>query len=83
MNNQWASKTHIPVLKENPFYQITAIGTSKAENRKGKSARVLHASHSFTDYKKLAKSKDVDLVVVKCKSSIPLQSFNCSHRGKK
>lgn len=66
LNNQWASKTHIPVLKENPFYQITAIGTSKAETAK-ESARVLHASHSFTDYKKLAKSKDVDLVVVSVK----------------
>lgn len=66
LNNQWASKTHIPVLKENPFYQITAIGTSKAETAK-ESARVLDASHSFTDYKGLAQSKDVDLVVVSVK----------------
>ncbi|MED4287005.1 Gfo/Idh/MocA family oxidoreductase [Priestia megaterium] len=66
LNNQWASKTHIPVLKENPFYQITAIGTSKLETAK-ESARVLNASHSFTDFKELAKSKDVDLVVVSVK----------------
>src|SRR6185312_11904266 len=66
LNNQWASKTHIPVLKESPFYRITAIGTSKAETAK-ESARVLDASHSFTDYKGLAQSKDVDLVVVSVK----------------
>lgn len=34
LNNQWASQTHIPVLKESPFYQITAIGTSKMETAK-------------------------------------------------
>ena len=28
LNNQWASQTHIPALKNNPFYKITAIGTS-------------------------------------------------------
>lgn len=66
LNNQWASKTHIPVLKENPFYQITAIGTSKIETAK-KSAMMLNASHAFTDFKELAQSKDVDLVVVSIK----------------
>jgi len=49
LNNQWASKTHIPVLKESPFYRITAIETSKAETAK-ESAMVLDAPHSFTDY---------------------------------
>ncbi|MGG0486301.1 Gfo/Idh/MocA family oxidoreductase [Priestia aryabhattai] len=66
LNNQWASKTHIPVLKESPFYRITAIGTSKVETAK-ESARALDAPHSFTDYKRLAQSKDVDLVVVSVK----------------
>ncbi|WP_439876900.1 Gfo/Idh/MocA family protein (plasmid) [Bacillus mycoides] len=66
LNNQWASKTHIPVLKETPFYQITAIGTSKMETAK-KSAMMLNASHAFTDFKELAQSKDVDLVVVSIK----------------
>ena len=34
LNNQWASKTHIPVLIENPSYRITAIGTSRMETAK-------------------------------------------------
>ncbi|GIN78562.1 scyllo-inositol 2-dehydrogenase (NADP(+)) [Bacillus paralicheniformis] len=66
LNNQWASQTHIPVLKENPFYEITAIGTSKMETAK-KSAMMLKAASAFTDYKELAQSKDVDLVVVSIK----------------
>ncbi|MEN1938233.1 Gfo/Idh/MocA family oxidoreductase [Paenibacillus sp. 102] len=66
LNNQWASKTHIPVLKETPFYQITAVGTSKMETAK-KSARMLNAPHAFTNYKELARSKDVDLVIVSIK----------------
>jgi predicted dehydrogenase len=66
LNNQWASNTHIPVLKENPFYQITAIGTSKMETAKH-SARTIHAPLAFTDHKELAQSNEVDLVVVSVK----------------
>ncbi|KWW17298.1 dehydrogenase [Peribacillus simplex] len=66
LNNQWASKTHIPVLKESPFFQIMAIGTSKMETAK-KSATMINAPLAFTSHKELAKSKDVDLVVVSIK----------------
>ncbi|MED2978826.1 Gfo/Idh/MocA family oxidoreductase [Bacillus swezeyi] len=66
MNNQWASRTHIPVLQESPHFQITAIGTSKMETAK-KSAAVINAPLAFTDYRSLTKSKDVDLVVVSVK----------------
>jgi predicted dehydrogenase len=66
LNNHWASKTHIPVLIENPSYRITAIGTSRMETAK-KSAIKVNATLAFTDYEELAKSKDVDLVVVSIK----------------
>ncbi|MGG3643312.1 Gfo/Idh/MocA family protein [Bacillus gobiensis] len=66
LNNQWASKTHIPVLKESPFYQITAIGTSKMETAK-KSVMAINAPLAFTNHRELAKSEDVDLVVVSVK----------------
>ncbi|MFJ6208960.1 Gfo/Idh/MocA family protein [Lysinibacillus sp. NPDC092081] len=66
MNNQWASQTHIPALKNNPFYKITAIGTSNMVTAR-ESAKILNASHAFTNYKELAQSKDVDLVVVSIK----------------
>jgi predicted dehydrogenase len=66
LNNQWASKTHIPALIENPSYRITAIGTSRMKTAK-KSAVKVNATLAFTDYKELAKSNDVDLVVVSIK----------------
>ncbi|TYR81781.1 Gfo/Idh/MocA family oxidoreductase [Priestia megaterium] len=66
LNNQWASKTHIPVLKANPSFQIMAIGTSKMETAK-KSAQMVNAPLAFTSHKELANSKDVDLVVVSIK----------------
>lgn len=66
LNNQWASQTHIPALKNNPFYNITAIGTSNIVTAE-KSAEILNAPHAFTNYKELAQSKDVDLVVVSIK----------------
>ncbi|MFJ8090063.1 Gfo/Idh/MocA family protein [Lysinibacillus sp. NPDC095746] len=66
LNNQWASQTHIPALKNNPFYNITAIGTSNIVTAE-KSAKILNAPHAFTNYKELAQSKDVDLVVVSIK----------------
>ncbi|QPQ30837.1 Gfo/Idh/MocA family protein [Lysinibacillus sp. JNUCC 51] len=66
LNNQWASQTHIPALKNNPYYKITAIGTSNIDTAK-ESAKILNAPHSFTEYKELAQTKDVDLVVVSIK----------------
>lgn len=66
MNNQWASQTHIPALKNNPFYKLTAIGTSNMDTAK-ESANILNVPHAFTNYKELAQSKDVDLVVVSIK----------------
>lgn len=82
LNNQWASKTHIPVLMENPFYQITAIGTSKIETAK-ESARLLGAPHAFTDYKKLAQSEDVDLVVVSIKVPFHYEAANAAIKENK
>lgn len=66
LNNQWASQTHIPALKNNPYFKITAIGTSNMDTAK-ESARILNAPHAFKDYKELAQTKDVDLVVVSIK----------------
>ncbi|MFF2176214.1 Gfo/Idh/MocA family protein [Lysinibacillus sp. NPDC058147] len=66
LNNQWASQTHIPALKNNPYYKITAIGTSNMDTAE-ESAKILNASYAFTNYKELAQSEDVDLVVVSIK----------------
>ncbi|MFE7083657.1 Gfo/Idh/MocA family protein [Priestia megaterium] len=82
LNNQWASKTHIPALKESPDYQITAIGTSKTKTAK-ESARTLNVPHSFTDYKELAKCKDVDLVIVSVKVPFHYESSIATIEEKK
>ncbi|MGR3286794.1 Gfo/Idh/MocA family protein [Bacillus sonorensis] len=66
MNNQWASRAHIPALTEHPDFQITAIGTSNMESAK-KSAAAVGAPLAFADIQALAESKDVDLVVVSVK----------------
>ncbi len=66
MNNQWASRTHIPVLTEHPDFQITAIGTSNMESAR-LSAAEIGAPLAFADHRALAESKDVDLVVVSVK----------------
>ncbi|MGP7818064.1 Gfo/Idh/MocA family protein [Niallia sp. 01092] len=66
LNNQWASHTHIPVLKEHPCYRIMAIGTSNITSAT-ESAATLSAPLACTDHQVLAKSKEVDLVVVSVK----------------
>ncbi|WP_141432098.1 Gfo/Idh/MocA family protein [Bacillus sp. 03113] len=66
LNNQWASQTHIPVLKEHPFYRIMAIGTSNMASAK-ESATMINAPLTFTDHQALAKSKEIDLVVISVK----------------
>jgi hypothetical protein len=32
LNNQWASKSHIPALRQSPRHQITAVATSGMES---------------------------------------------------
>ncbi|WFA05709.1 Gfo/Idh/MocA family oxidoreductase [Bacillus sp. HSf4] len=66
MNNQWASRTHIPVLKDSPHFRITAIGTSNIDTA-NKSAAAINAPLAFTVHRALAAAKEVDLVVVSVK----------------
>lgn len=66
MNNQWASKTHIPALQRSAKHQITAVATSRMESAV-QSAAALGASHAFADYKELCESPEVDLVIVSVK----------------
>ncbi|WP_090736875.1 Gfo/Idh/MocA family protein [Paenibacillus sp. Mc5Re-14] len=66
MNNKWASQTHIPALLKHPSLDITAIGTSRMESAR-KSAKGVGASLAFDDAKKLAASREVDMVVVSIK----------------
>lgn len=66
LNNQWASKTHIPALQTSTRHQITAIATSRMESAV-KSAAALGAPLAFADYRELCESPEVELVIVSVK----------------
>lgn len=66
LNNQWASKTHIPALRQSARHQITAIATSRMESALQSAAEV-GAPLAFTGHKELCECPEVDLVVVSIK----------------
>lgn len=66
LNNQWASKTHIPALTRSANHEITAIATSNMATAR-ESAAKLGVAHAFDDYRELVRSGNVDLVVVSVK----------------
>ncbi|SDJ14053.1 Gfo/Idh/MocA family protein [Alteribacillus bidgolensis] len=66
VNNQWASRGHIPALQRLSEYKITAIGTTRMESAE-KSARQLGATHAFADSNEMANHPDVDSVIVSVK----------------
>ncbi|KFM94484.1 Gfo/Idh/MocA family oxidoreductase [Paenibacillus macerans] len=66
LNNQWASRTHIPALTQSTCHEITAIATSNMASAK-ESAAALGVTQTFDDYRELVRSENVDLVVVSVK----------------
>ncbi|MGZ7442839.1 Gfo/Idh/MocA family protein [Paenibacillus sp. TH7-28] len=66
LNNQWASRTHIPALTQSTCHEITAIATSNMASAK-ESAAALDVTLAFDDYRELVRSQNVDLVVVSVK----------------
>ncbi|WP_338112968.1 Gfo/Idh/MocA family protein [Paenibacillus macerans] len=66
LNNQWASRTHIPALTQSTCHEITAIATSNMASAK-ESAAALGVTQAFDDYRELVRSENVDLVVVSVK----------------
>jgi predicted dehydrogenase len=66
LNNQWASKTHIPALQQSVKHQITAIATSRMESALESSAAV-GAPFSYTSHQDLSDCPEVDMVIVSIK----------------
>ncbi|BFH67568.1 oxidoreductase [Paenibacillus dendritiformis] len=66
LNNQWASQTHIPALRQSAHHRIAAIATSRIESAVH-SAAAVGAPHAFTDHEALSGCPEVDLVVVSVK----------------
>ncbi|MEK3742456.1 Gfo/Idh/MocA family oxidoreductase [Brevibacillus sp. FSL K6-0770] len=66
LNNQWASKTHIPVLLQSERHRITAIATTNEASAR-KSAEVTGATLAATDHRAVSGSSAVELVVVSVK----------------
>jgi predicted dehydrogenase len=62
----WAATAHIPALRSLPQYELTAVGTSRAESAREAAAR-FGAAHWFTDARELAGHPDVDLVAITVK----------------
>jgi predicted dehydrogenase len=62
----WAVTAHIPALRTLPDYEITAVGTSRAESAR-EAAQQFGVPHAFTDPAELAGHPDVDLVTVTVK----------------
>lgn len=62
----WAATAHVPALRSLPQYELTAVGTSRAESAREAAAR-FGAAHWFTDARELAGHPDVDLVVIAVK----------------
>jgi len=62
----WAARAHIPALQALDAFEITAVGTSRAESAQ-EAARRFGVPHAFTDPRELAEHPDVDLVVITVK----------------
>ncbi|WP_242886952.1 Gfo/Idh/MocA family protein [Actinomadura litoris] len=62
----WAARAHIPALRALPGYEITAVGTSRADSAR-EAARRFEVPHAFTDARELAAHPEVDLVIVTVK----------------
>ncbi|MEV0599285.1 Gfo/Idh/MocA family oxidoreductase [Streptomyces sp. NPDC050315] len=65
-DRSWAARAHVPALQALPEYEITAVGTTRAESARS-AAREFGAAHAFTDAAELARHPDVDLVAVTVK----------------
>jgi predicted dehydrogenase len=66
LNNQWASKTHIPALQKSGKHRITAIATSNMESAL-KSAAAVEAPFACTSHRELSENPEVDMVIVSVK----------------
>ncbi|KAA2248746.1 Gfo/Idh/MocA family oxidoreductase [Solihabitans fulvus] len=62
----WASTAHVPALRALPEYELTAVGTSRADSAR-KAAELFGAAHAFTDARQLAEHPEVDLVTITVK----------------
>ncbi|WP_158887396.1 Gfo/Idh/MocA family protein [Amycolatopsis anabasis] len=62
----WAARAHVPALRALPDYELTAVGTSRAESA-AEAARRFGAAHAFTDARELAEHPEVDLVTITVK----------------
>src|SRR5687768_1109865 len=59
----WASQSHFPALKASPDVEMTAVCTTRAETAEtGKKA--FGAKLAFTDFREMARSKEIDAVAV-------------------
>lgn len=62
----WASRAHVPALRAQTGFRLTAVGTSRAESAQ-RAACEFGADHWFTDARALAEHPDVDLVTITVK----------------
>jgi predicted dehydrogenase len=62
----WAVTAHVPALRALPQYEITAVGTSRAESAR-EAARRFGAAYAFTDPRRLAEHPEVDVVAITVK----------------
>ncbi|MDL4815837.1 Gfo/Idh/MocA family protein [Actinomadura opuntiae] len=62
----WAARAHVPALRALPGYEITAVGTSRADSARAAADR-FGVPHAFTDARELAAHPDVDLVAITVK----------------
>lgn len=78
----WAAVAHIPALRSLPQYELTAVGTSRAESAREAASR-FGAAHWFTDASELAGHPEVDLVVVTVKVPFHYELAEAALRARK
>ena len=63
VKSTWASQSHFPALRASPDVEMTAVCTTRPETA-DEALKAFGAKHAFTDFRKMATSKDIDAVAV-------------------
>jgi predicted dehydrogenase len=63
VHSHWASQSHFPALRASPDVEMTAVCTTRSETAE-EARKAFGAKLAFTDFREMAKSPEIDAVVV-------------------
>jgi len=63
VHSHWASQSHFPALKASPDVEMTAVCTTRPESAQ-EARKAFGAKLAFTDFREMARSPEVDAIVV-------------------